>query len=117
MREDGCLICGCSWKPLNYKINGIKMCEECYIKRKIEENLILKRDSLTVNTFRVVKNDNYYFGVITGYQCRKGYEDKFYLHMNINEENFSIWLNDWFTEKEIAKSCDGWNIDIDELIG
>lgn len=72
---------------------------------------------MKVNTFKIIKNDKEYFGVITGYQCRKGYDDKYYLYMNVNEENFSIWYDNWYTKKEIAKCCDGWYIDKNDLIG
>lgn len=115
MREYGCLICGMKHKVLDYEIDGIKMCEECYIRTKIDRN-IKNKNNIQTNIFKVLSHDKEYYGVITGYQHRKGYEDKFYIHMNINEADFSIWYNNWFTEKEIAKSCDSWNINVDELL-
>jgi hypothetical protein len=53
------------------------------------------------NTFKVVKNGNEHFGSIWGIQIQYGCPKKYYLHMNVNEENYSIWFDNWFTLKEM----------------
>ena len=72
---------------------------------------------MKANTFKVIKNNKEYIGSITGCQCRKGYDDKYYLHLIINEDSFSIWFDNWFSKEEMYKCCDAWKIDKDELVG
>lgn len=94
------------------KYNGSLLCDECYIQFKMKNNVLMDD-----NTFIVTKDGERYIGVITGYQHRIGYnEDKFYIYLNVNEENYSIWYDGWMTEKELAKICVNYKINIPELL-
>ena len=110
-----CPICGSSVANITYR--GVQMCNDCYIKMKIQNNLFENHD-LEDNTFLVKKNDNNYVGLITGYQHKTGTKqnDKFYVYLNVNEEDFSIWYNSWVTEEELVQRCEKYKINVDELI-
>lgn len=102
----------------DYIFDDMKMCKDCYINRKIQVNKFnnfLNRD-MADNTFEYIRDGKSYIGSIIGYQHKKGSEDKFYLHMNVNEKTFSIWFDNWMTKKEIAKAVDKWRINIQELL-
>jgi hypothetical protein len=109
-----CPVCN-MYHALDYEIDGVKMCEECYCHRKIQMNNY-SNECLQDNTFKYVKDGKSYFGNILGYQCRKGYDDKFFIRLDVNEDNFSIWFDSWQTEKEMAKYIDKWRINIQEFI-
>lgn len=108
-----CPMCG-MYKKLDYELGSIKMCKDCFCHRKIELNN-LNNEILQDNTFKHIKNGKPYFGNIVGYQHRKGYDDKFYIRLDVNEENYSIWFDSWQTENEMAKYIDKWRINIEEL--
>lgn len=84
---------------------------------KIKSNTIENRD-LEDNTFIVKKNKNIHIGLIRGYQHRTGDKsgDKYYAHINVNEDNYSIWYDSWVTEKELIKMCENYKINIEALL-
>jgi hypothetical protein len=53
------------------------------------------------NTFKVIKNGNEHIGSICGIQIQCGCPRKYYLHMSVNEEYYSIYFNHWFTLEEL----------------
>lgn len=111
---DVCPMCSSAIGRIKY--NGLLLCEECYIQIKIKSNKI-SNALLDNNTFIVTKDGEQYVGLITGYQHKIGRnEDKFYIYLNVNEDNFSIWYNGWKSEKELAIFCDNYKINIPELL-
>lgn len=108
-------MCNRDYVKTPYKIKNLDVCQECYAKHKCLVNEY-KRSELSRNTFIVRKYGEDFTGIITGYQHKKGSQDKFYLHMNANKDGFSIWFDNWMTESEIAISVDKWNICIEDLL-
>lgn len=111
---DRCPMCNSAIGQIKY--NGVLLCEECHIQMKMKSNKI-SNASLDDNTFVVTKDEERYIGVITGYQhrmCRN--EEKFYIYLSVNEKDWSIWYNGWESEKELAKICDNYKINIPELL-
>lgn len=113
----GYRICpSCASAIGNIEYNGVLLCEECYIHTKMQRNK-MGNTLMEDNTFIVTKDGERYVGVITGYQHRIGRdEDKFYIYLDVNEESWSIWYDGWKSEKELAKICDGYKINIPELL-
>lgn len=109
-----CTVCTSAIGNIEYK--GILLCEDCYIQMKIKDNNI-NNVLLDDNTFVVTKDGERYIGAIIGFQHRMGHdEDKFYIYLNVNEARFSIWYDGWMTEKELAKICDNYKINIEKLL-
>lgn len=116
MRKGYSICPSCASAIGNIEYNGVLLCEECYTGFKMKNNKI-SNASMDDNTFIVTKDGEQYVGAITGYQHRIGRdEDKFYICLNVNEENWSIWYDGWKSEKELAKICDGYKINIPELL-
>lgn len=116
MRKDYDVCPLCATAIANMEYNGMFLCEECYIRTKMRRNNI-SNTLMEDNTFIVTKSEEQHVGVITGYQHRMGRnEDKFYIYLNVNGENFSIWYDGWQTEKELAKICDKYKINIPKLL-
>lgn len=116
MRKDYNICPSCASAIGHIKYNGVCLCEECYI-RIIMMNNKISNVLLDDNTFIVTKDGEQYIGVITGYQHRMGHdENKFYIHLNVNEADWSIWYDGWKSEKELAKICDNYKINIPELL-
>lgn len=109
-----CLKCNCAISTIKYL--GTPLCEECHIGVKIAENYV-RNGELEDNTFTVTKGDKKYTGSILGYQhmtYKSG--DKYYIHLNVNERDFSIWYDGWKTEGELVKICDRYKINKTKLL-
>lgn len=116
MRKNYNVCPSCGLAIGHIKCDGLYLCEECYIHTKMQRNKI-SNVLMEDNTFTVTKDGEQYVGVITGYQHRIGRdEDKFYIYLNVNEESWSIWYDGWTSEKELAKICDNYKINIPKLL-
>lgn len=109
-----CPRCNEALGKIEYK--GVYICECCYTNIRLYENMFNNK-KLQDNTFIVKKNGKEYIGTIIGYQHKIGsVNDKFFVYLDVNEDDFSIWFNDWMTEEELIRSCEKYKINIEKLL-
>lgn len=110
-----CQACKGEFATIEYK--GSKLCKDCYIRIKLQENTINNKD-LRDNTFVVKGNGKEYYGTILGYQHKisESRYDKFYLHINVTDGDYYIFYDNWLTQKEIMNSCNRFKINIEKLL-
>lgn len=110
-----CPICKCRLVSSNY--NGVGLCDECIIDAKLEDNTKTNM-LLEDNTFIRTKYGKTHVGSIIGYQHKTNNtgDDKYYVYMNVNEDNYSIWADGWKTERELIQFCDNYKINVDDLL-
>ena len=96
---------------------GAELCDSCLIDARLKDNL-KSNNNLDDNTFEVNKYGKTFIGTIRGYQHMIGENgnDKFYVYMNVNDDNYSIWHNNWVTERDLIQICDNYKINVKKLL-
>lgn len=107
----------CKFRLVSSNYNGVGLCEECIIDAKLEDNTKTNM-LLEDNTFIRTKYGKTHVGSIIGYQHKTNNagDDKYYVYMNVNEDNYSIWSDGWKTERELIQFCDNYKINVDDLL-
>jgi hypothetical protein len=107
----------CNAALVTKEYNGVKLCDNCYTDVRLADNFF-KGASLEENTFVVIKNREEYVGKIIGIQhtIKNQKSDKFFVHLSVNEDHFSIWYNTWMTARELINACDRFKINIGKLL-
>lgn len=110
-----CPICKCRLVSTSYC--GVELCDSCLIDARLKDNL-KSNNNLKDNTFTVTKYGKTFIGRIRGYQHIIGESgsDKFYVYMNVNEDNYSIWYDNWVTERDLIQMCENYKINIAKLL-